>query len=130
MMCIYGIELLQDNHQDAKAAMLEEFVRFHVSHNVPCDHDTNLMRAARFLVDTNVICGNTLTGLDWLGDQITFSWWIRDDSHPGMVTREPFTFNSLRNNAPAPDLFDSLIEPDRYAPCLIDNVHEEVRAGD
>lgn len=127
---IYGIEKLEDNHQDSKAAMLEEFVRFHARHDVPCGPGTEQMRAATFLVDSNVICGNTLTGLDWLGEEITFSWWIRDESNPGTVMREPFTFNSLRASAPAPDLFDYLIEPDRYVPCRIDHVHEEVRAGD
>lgn len=33
---IYGIELLEDNHEDAKAAMLTEFVRFHAEHDIPC----------------------------------------------------------------------------------------------
>lgn len=126
---IYGIELLEDNHQDAKAAMLKVFVRFHASHGLPCGPDTNLMRAATFLVDANIICGNTLTGLDWLGEQITFSWWHRDDRDPGVVVREPFTLNSLRANKPAMDLFDSVINFDRYAPCRIDHVHEEVRTG-
>ncbi len=126
---IYGIELLADNHLDAKALMLDEFVRFQASHDVPCGPDTNLMRAATLLVDSNVVCGNTLTGLDWLGEEIAFSWWIRDDTDPGMVVREPFTFNSLRANAPAPDLFDYLVEYDRYASCRIDHVHEEVRLG-
>ncbi len=126
---IYGIELLEDNHQDAQAAMLEEFVRFHASHDVRCGPDTNPRQAATFLIDNNIVRGNTLTGLDWRGEEITFSWWHRDDVDPGIVRREPFTFNSLRAGAPAPDLFDSLIEPDRFAPCRIDHVHEKVRAG-
>ena len=33
---IYGIELLEDNHPDAKDAMLDEFVRFHEERGVPC----------------------------------------------------------------------------------------------
>lgn len=127
---IYGIELLEDNHQDAKAAMLEEFMRFHASHAIPCGPDTEPMRAATFLVDSNIICGNALTGVDWLGEEITFSWWNRDDGDPATVVREPFTFNSLRANAPAPSLFDYLIEPDHYVPCRIDRVHKEVRIGD
>lgn len=126
---IYGIELLEDNHQDAKAAMLEEFARFHASRDVSLSSDTDLMRAATFLVDSNIVCGNTLTGLDWLGEEITFSWWSREERDPGMVVREPFTFNSLRASAPPPDLFDYLIEPVRYVSCRIDHVHEEVRAG-
>lgn len=127
---IYGIELLEDNHQDAKAAMLQEFLHFHASRGITCGPHTDLMRAATFLINTNIVRGDTLTGLDWMGEEIRFSWWHRDDGDQGVVIREPFTFNSLRSTAPAPDLFDSLIEPDRYAPCRIDRVHEEVRDGD
>lgn len=126
---IYGIELLEDNHRDARAVMLEAFGAFHASHGVRCGHDTNLMRAATFLIDTNIVRGNTLTGLDWRGEQIRFSWWHRDGADPRIVVRVPFTFNSLRADAPEPDLFDSLVDPVRYAPCRIDHVHEEVRAG-
>ena len=31
---IYGIELLEDNHRDAKEVMLAEFLRFHRQHGV------------------------------------------------------------------------------------------------
>ncbi|WP_314147517.1 DNA methyltransferase [uncultured Leifsonia sp.] len=127
---IYGIELLEDNHQEAKAAMLEEFAGFHAGHGALPDAGSDVMRAATFLVDSNIMCGNTLTGRDWLGDEIAFSWWVRDDIDLGIVIRQPFTFNSLRSSAPAPSLFDYLIEPDRYAPCRIEHVHKEVRAGD
>src|SRR3954470_3628277 len=33
---IYGIELLEDNHRDAKETMLDEFLHFHNEHDVPC----------------------------------------------------------------------------------------------
>lgn len=126
---IYGIELLEDNHEDAQAAMLAEFLRFQASLGIPCGRDTKLTQAATFLIDTNIVRGNTLSGLDWRSKEITFSWWHRASADPSLVIREPFTFNSLRAGAPEPDLFDSLVEPDRYAPCRIDHVHEEVRAG-
>lgn len=125
---IYGIELLEDNHRDAQAAMLEEFERFHLSHDDPSRTRADLVRAAEFLIAANVVRGNTLTGRDPQGEEITFSWWHRDESGPGMVVREPFTFNSLRAGAPVPDLFASLTEPDRFAPCRIDRVHDEVRS--
>src|SRR5699024_7800992 len=48
---IYGIELLADNHQDARAVMLAEFVRFHEERDVVCGPDTNLHKAAMFLID-------------------------------------------------------------------------------
>ena len=58
---------------DAVDAMLREFVRFHRSNDVACEPGSDLMRAATFLVDANVVCGNTLTGLDWLGEEITLA---------------------------------------------------------
>lgn len=121
---IYGIELLEDNHEEARSAMLAEFVGFHARHDVPHETDSDLMRAASFLVDTNIIRGNTLTGRDWRGTEIQFSWWSRVDSAPGMVRREPFSFASLRES----NAFDFTVY-DAYAVCRIDQVHEEVRAG-
>ena len=41
--------------------MLAEFLRFHASHEVPCGPRTDLRRAATFLIDTNIIRGDTLT---------------------------------------------------------------------
>lgn len=120
---IYGIELLEDNYLDAKEAMLDEFVQFHELHGIPCGADTDLRRAATFLIDTNIVRGNTLTGLDWRGEDILFSWWDRVPGGPEMVLREPFRFASLRQDG----MFDFTVY-DAYAICRINHVHEEVRA--
>lgn len=119
---IYGIELLEDNHQDAKVAMLATFVRFHEERQVPCGVETDLRRAAGFLIDTNIIRGNTLTGLDPRGNEIQFSWWNRVQDAPGIVQRETFTFSSLRNGAM------DFAAHDDYEPCRIDRVHEQGRS--
>lgn len=117
---IYGIELLSDNHQDAKDAMLSEFTRFHTTHNVDCGSGSDLWRAATFLIGTNVIQGDTLTGLDWQGDEIQFSWWNRVPTVRSMVQRVPFTLASLRG-----DNRLDLTVYDSYEVCRIDRVHEE-----
>jgi hypothetical protein len=119
---IYGIELLEDNHRDSKEVLLAEFLHFHEGHGVPCGPGTNLRQAAAFLIDTNIVRGDTLTGMDWRGDEIQFSWWTRIPGAPEMVQREPFTFTSLRDNS-----FDFTAQVG-YAPCRIDQVHEEKRA--
>ena len=121
---IYGIELLEDNHRDAKEAMLAEFLRFHASHEVPCGPRTDLRRAATFLIDTNIVRGDTLTGLNWRGEEIQFSWWNRVLNMPGMVHRDPFRLASLRDDS----MFDFTVY-DTYAVCRIDQVHEQVRTG-
>lgn len=120
MASIYGVELLEDNHQDAKAIMLAEFLGFHQAHGTPGGPDTDLHQAAEFLIDTNIVRGNTLTGQTPKGQDIQFSWWNRIGGV--MVQREPFTLSSLRNDA-----FDFTVY-DSYQVCRIDKVHEEVRA--
>jgi hypothetical protein len=121
---IYGIELLEDNHRDAKEAMLAEFLRFHAGHDVACGPRTPLRRAATFLIHTNIIRGDTLTGLNWRGEEIQFSWWNRVPDLPGKVHREPFTLGSLRGDK----VFDFTVY-ETYAVCRIDQVHEELKTG-
>lgn len=121
---IYGIELLEDNHRDAKEAMLAEFLRFHASHEVPCGPRTDLGRAATFLIDTNIVRGDTLTGLNWHGEEIQFSWWNRVFNIPGTVHRDPFRLASLRDDS----MLDFTVY-DTYAVCRIDQVHEQARTG-
>jgi hypothetical protein len=121
---IYGIELLEDNHRDAKEAMLAEFLRFHASHEVPCGPRTDLRRAATFLIDTNIVRGDTLTGLNWRGEEIQFSWWNRVFNMPGMVHRDPFRLASLCDDS----MLDFTVY-DTYAVCRIDQVHEQARTG-
>lgn len=120
---IYGVELLEDNHQDAKTIMLAEFVGFHEAHGIAGGAGTNLHSAAAFLIDTNIVRGNTLTGKTPGGRDIQFSWWNRIDGKPGMVQREPFTLASLRED----NGFDFTVY-DSYQACRIDKVHEEIRA--
>jgi hypothetical protein len=117
---IYGIELLEDNHQDAKAVLLADFHRFHDAHGTPCSAATDLHQAAAFLIDTNIVRGNTLTGQTPNGQDIQFSWWHRIDGKPGEVQRDPFTLASLRDDAG----FDFTVY-DSYRACRIEKVHEQ-----
>jgi hypothetical protein len=122
---IYGIELLRDNLEAAKTGLLVEFVSFHERRGIRCNYRTNLRRAADYLVDTNIVQGNTLTGLDPEGGAIEFSWWHRVLNIPGLVQREPFALASLR--AASSGTFDFTIY-DSYKQCRIDEVHKETRA--
>lgn len=120
---IYGIELLEDNHSDAQAAMLDVFLTWHKRHGARVGRRTNLYRAAKFLIATNIRRGNTLTGMTPDGSEIEFSWWHRTSGE--LVVREPFKFNSLRADTPAGDLFIAFEEPSVYVPCRIDTVFNE-----
>lgn len=119
---IYGIELLEDNHQDAQAVMLAEFRSFHQDHGVAVAPTTDMYKAARFLIETNIVRGNTLTAQTLTGEDIQFSWWNRVGGDPGLVQREPFTLVSVRGDA-----FD-FTAYESYCVCRIDKVYEQVRA--
>lgn len=120
---IYAIELLEDNHRDAQAAVVSEFVKFHESHGTRCSPRTDLYRAATFLVETNIVRGNTLTGRTADGDEIGFSWWMRQPDDRSMVKREPFTLNSLRETG----AFDFTVYAS-YEPCPVHHVHKKANA--
>lgn len=132
---IYGIELLEDNHAEACAAMLETFKRFHSDHAVPCDPGTDLMQAATFIVGANIIRGNMLSGYkvdqyrsEARQELIEFSWWHRVDGKPGVVQREMFTLQSLRRQVhDQGDLFDFFDagKENPFLPCPIELVHKE-----
>jgi hypothetical protein len=119
---IYGIELLEDNHQDAKEVMLAEFERFHTRHGSPCDAKSELRRAASFLIDRNIVRGDMLTGLDWRGEEIQYSWWNRVSDQSGRVHRDPFKFASLRGES----FLDFTVYP-TYEPCPVERVHVEAK---
>lgn len=76
--------------------------------------------SASFLIDANIVCGNTLTGQTPDGKDIQFSWWHRIDGKHGEVQRDPFTLASLRDDAG----FDFTVY-DSYRACRIEKVHEQ-----
>ena len=131
---IYGIELLEDNHADAHDAMLSEFASFHIGHGVPCGSGTDLMQAATFLVETNIVRGNMLSGylVDEDGSEasqelIMFSWWHRVDGRLGVVQRQTFSLESLRKRAQGVEVLANLFDLDQenpHLPCPIDQVHK------
>lgn len=124
---IYAVELLEDNHDAAKHAVLAEFFAFHERAGNNCGPRTNLYRSAVTLVERNVLRGNTLTGLDIRGNELEFSWWLRVLNEPGMVHRVCFTLASLRGSSSGDGLFD-FTSYNLYAVCRIDHIHKEVRA--
>ena len=69
-------------------------VGFQQAHDIPCGPDTDLHRAASFLINTNIVRGNTLAAQTYRGTDILFSWWDRIARAPGMVQRKPFTLTS------------------------------------
>jgi hypothetical protein len=70
LMCIYGIELLDDNIAECCANLLEVFAEY-----VDLDEADDLYRAAAFVLAQNLIHGDALTMRTNLGQPIVFAEW-------------------------------------------------------
>jgi len=88
LMCIYGIELLEDNIKECTASLLEIFAEY-----LNLGKEDDLYRAAAYVLSQNIIQGNALT-MRTQGDQaITFPEW--GYLGRGKFQRRDFRFDSL-----------------------------------
>lgn len=70
LMCIYGIELLDDNIQECRQKLVEIFSQY-----LDLTATDNFYRAAQVVVDLNIVHGDALTMLSNKEISITFSEW-------------------------------------------------------
>lgn len=106
---IYAIELLEDNLNIAKKSMLETVLVAQEKILKKCaTKGTNFYKSAEFIINKNIVQGNTLTHLNKNGNEIIFSEWRRVKNYPKMVERIPFTYSSLFEDTPSQiDLFEA-----------------------
>lgn len=139
LMSIYGIELLQDNLLKARDAMLKVIINhYQAKMQKQLSVKTEFYKAAKFVIVTNIVQGNTLEYTTNEGKLIEFShWWPVNDK----VQREVFTYKSLFNNSDLDDmrategqlsLFGEL-EPEtekEYVLCDVLKVYKEERENE
>ena len=70
LMCIYGIELLEDNIAECSAKMLEIFAEY-----LNLDESDELYRAASYVLSQNLVHGDAMTMRTTGGQPITFPEW-------------------------------------------------------
>lgn len=70
LMCVYGIELLDDNIAECRTNMLETLADY-----VGLTEGDELYQAATYVLSQNVIHGDALTMLTHTGEPITFAEW-------------------------------------------------------
>lgn len=70
LMCIYGIELLEDNIAECRANLLEVFVE-----HLGLDEGDELHRAAGYVLSQNLVHGDALTMRTTGGEPIVFAEW-------------------------------------------------------
>lgn len=92
LMCIYGIEVLEDNIAECRANMLEIFA---VYLGLPTDDD--LYRAAARVVEVNIVHADALTMRMRGGRPIVFAEWAYRGR--GRFQRRDFRFESMTQRA-------------------------------
>ena len=70
LMCVYGVELLDDNIAECQTNMLETLADY-----IGLDKGDELFQAARYVLSQNVVHGDALTMLTHTGQPITFAEW-------------------------------------------------------
>ncbi len=70
LMCIYGIELLEDNIAECRDNLLEIFAEY-----LSLDQDDDLYCAAAYVLSQNLIHGDALTMRTTSGEAIVFAEW-------------------------------------------------------
>jgi hypothetical protein len=70
LMCVYGIELLEDNVAECQENMLEILADY-----LGVDAQDDVYRAAAFVLSQNIVHGDALTMLTSSGEPIRFAEW-------------------------------------------------------
>lgn len=113
LMCIYGIELLEDNAQLCRQNLEEIFKQF-----INDPHETAWSQAARKVLNANIVQADALTMLRTDGSAIEFSEW--GYLGKGKFQRRDFKFSDLSNrssfNAVEGTLFEETESSDMFDP--------------
>ena len=88
LMCIYGIELLEDNLQECHSNLMEIF-----SDHLDIRQDDNLFQAADHVLTLNLIHGDALKMCTHTGQPIVFPEW--GYLGKGLFQRRDFRFDAL-----------------------------------
>ena len=111
LMCIYGIELLEDNAAECRQNLLLEVCTF-----LSCPTDSTEAQAARAVLSANIVHGDALSLTDSAGAQIVFPEWSYLGR--GKFKRRDFSFDQLVQTSSFGEgtLFESLDTDQIFAP--------------
>lgn len=102
LMSIYAIELLEDNLIKAKQSMIDIFInRYQVFNQNELDFNSDVYKSARYIINVNIVQGNTLTYKNSENKLIEFHQWIPCGNK---VEQSIFTYKSLFNNGDIEDM--------------------------
>lgn len=110
LMCVYGIELLQDNTAECRDNLVGAFARM-----LKLEADDGLLAAARAVVEVNIVQGDALAMADAGGEPIMFPEW--GYLGRGKFQRRDFRFDALtQRSAASGTLFDAFEEHEIFTP--------------
>lgn len=110
LMCVYGIELLEDNADECRDNLAELFMT-----TLKIGQSDDLLKAARAVLNVNVVQGDALTMTVPSGQPITFPEW--GYLGKGKFQRRDFRFDSLTQRASyGGTLFGELSDEDLFLP--------------
>lgn len=112
LMCIYGIELLDDNIAECRANVLDIFADY-----LQLDDTDDLTRAARHVLNVNLVHGDALTMRTPGGAPISFAEW--GYLGRGKYQRRDFRFDMLTGSSAFSaegSLFADLARHELFAP--------------
>ena len=92
LMCIYGIELLEDNIAECRTNLLEILAEY-----VNIDESNDLYRAASYVLSQNLVHGDALTMRMHDGQPMTFAEW--GYLGKGKFQRRDFRFDVLTGSS-------------------------------
>ena len=105
LMSLYGVDILKDNVEACRERLLDiwrDLARTRKAQDPHADADANLERVARFVLEKNILFGNTLSmklvddeGKD-LDEPIVFTEWTNPAGRK--VKRREFRLDSLQRN--------------------------------
>jgi hypothetical protein len=115
-MCVYGIELLEDNMLECRQNLRTIFDEF-----INLGPDSEWSRAAKKVLEVNIIQGDALTLLTPVGEPITFPEWGYLGT--GKFQRRDFRYDALtQRSAIEGSLFELLEEHDAFVPVATYNL--------
>lgn len=110
LMCVYGIELLEDNAGECRENLLEVFVKY-----LRIDSGDDLARAARRVLEANIVQGDALKMQTAAGEPIVFAEW--GYLGLGKYQRRDFRFDALTQRSSFEGtLFDAFEEHEIFVP--------------
>jgi hypothetical protein len=110
LMCIYGIELLEDNAVECRANLVDLFSTF-----LGADAEDKWLQAANVVVSANIIQGDAISMATPSGDAINFPEWAY--LLKGKFARRDFSYDSLtQRSSYTGTLFEWMPEHELFIP--------------